>query len=134
MKNKVARRVCWLVIGCIDHTGAVLTRKVYDDERSYPDHSTLWPKVTHKRFRFIVRDWDIQVFGGNSRQMLTDEDFEAIDSRMRKILPLPLWVQKNDAWENAGRPYGRKGDKFNERWEAAHPAAREALALGSTTQ
>ncbi len=108
---------CWYVIGVIDSNDALHHHKVLDGE-SLPHHSDLWPHVHHKRWRFKVRDWDIDssVLAENS---LNEEDYARIDALMRKILVVPEWVRRGDAWEAAGRPHGRAGAKFDRDWEKA---------------
>ena len=108
---------CWQVIGIVDSYGAVHCEKLYGFDFS-ADHNTFW-RGRLKRWRFYVYDWklDTSCLGDN----LDPEDVEAVMNKMRKILPIPLWVQKNDAWEAAGRPHGKAGDKFEKSWNKAHP-------------
>lgn len=110
-------KTCHVVLGIVDSYGAVHCHKLYLEDRSHPDHVTLWP-VAQKRFRFMVRDWDIQK-SPLSAVDFTAEDCEAIQSKMRKILLVPEWVLKGEAWNAAGRPRGKAQERFNKKWDAS---------------
>lgn len=102
----------------MDSYGAIHYHKCY--ERDFgeighdPNHFDLWPMVT-KRWRFNVRHWELtkSVESG----AMTQEDYEVVEARMRKILPIPKWVARGDAWEAAGRPQGL--EKFEREFERA---------------
>lgn len=106
------------VVGVVDHTGAIHYRKVTADESHGDTHSKFWPNITHKRWRFLIREWDLKKsMMEQGPSALTLEDYDRILTLMRKILPPPLWVLEGDAWEAAGRPRDEAYDEFLKQWE-----------------
>src|SRR6476469_6248447 len=94
----------YLVVGYIDAYGAIHYKKVKLGEDAY--HDSLFPGQTHKRWRFIVRDWqlDQSVISGVK---LDSDDGAAVHALMRKILKPPDWFLQGEAWDAAGRPRGK---------------------------
>ncbi len=110
-------RQCWFVIGYIDAYGAIHHHKIYEgDLLADFTHEALWPEQTHKRWRFNVRHWDLDQSILSSVKLDSD-DGDMIVAKMRKILPVPKWVQQGDAWDAAGRPRGAAYDKWLTKWE-----------------
>lgn len=102
---------CDFVIGIVDAYGAIHYEKLSCNDRKSQFHAHYWPTQTHKRWRFKVRDWQLDD-SMLSEVKLNEEDAEKVEALMRKILKVPEWVLRGDAWEAAGRPRGEAYEKF----------------------
>ena len=119
----------WLVIGVIDSYDALHFHKVLDGERAAL-HDDFWPHIHHKRWRFKVRDWELDT-SIMTKGSLTEEDCERVEALMRKILVVPEWVRRGDAWVAAGRPHGKAAERFSDAW---HKAERERRLLAAAKE
>ena len=108
------------VIGVIDAYGAVHAKGIKLGA-SVQMHSSYWPEVHHKRWRFLVRDWDLQPGLGTKAADFTEEEIASIMRAVEKLAEKPYWVRKGEAWEAAGRPRGKAQDKFLKEWEKKNP-------------
>lgn len=108
----------WAVVGIIDAYGALHYRKCkLGDEIA---HEHYWPNQTHKRWRFDVSDWDLEVSVLSAK--LDEAEADAVLAEMEKVLIPPEWFARGKAWDEAGRPHGKKGDAFDRKWERTKPA------------
>lgn len=99
---------CWAVVGIVDSNGAIDYRKVPENECLYNYcHDHLWPTKTHKRWRFIVSEWELDqsILSANN---LTEEDQESIMTLMKKLFEAPNHVLEGEYWEALGRPRDEK--------------------------
>lgn len=103
----------WMVIGVIDSYGAIHLKKHFMGDTL--DHSALWP-TAQKRFRFVIKDWDL-LRSPLSKESISPEEAEDVIAAIRKILTPPEWVLRGEAWEAAGRPHGKAGDRFDRDYE-----------------
>jgi hypothetical protein len=110
----------WQFIGVVDSYGAVLSQPLYGFNNE-PTHEELWP-YAQKRWRFVISDWSINK-SILSKENLTDEDCEAVLSHMEKKAAhlKPRWARQGDAWDAAGRPRGKKYEKWLADWEEKNP-------------
>ena len=51
-----------------------------------------------------------------SQLPLSKEDVESIINKMYKIVEVPEFIRRGDAWDKAGRPRGKAGDRFDKDW------------------
>lgn len=110
---KELKTPAWIV-GVIDSYGAVHCKKVFMGGNKIM-HGSLFPSEHHKRWRFLVREWDLTVSPGSDS--LSPEDFEASLQAVKKIVSPPEWVLQGEAWEAAGRPTGEAYEKFLKNYE-----------------
>lgn len=111
--KKGPKTPAWIV-GVIDSYGAVHCKKVfYGDNRTM--HDSLFPDVFHKRWRLLVSQWDLSI--SPCSDALSDEDYEAVQRAVRRLVTPPAWVAENEAWDTAGRPRGEAYEKFLHDWK-----------------
>lgn len=104
------------IIGVIDHTGAILHRPLYGMDAYSFSHSTEWPTITHKRWRFLYNNWKLEN-SCLSSMVLTEAEFSDVEVFVRKHYTPPLWVIRNEEWEALGRPHsGKKYEEYEEKW------------------
>jgi hypothetical protein len=105
----------YCVIGCIDHTGAIHHKGIKLGERSM--HGDHWPGVTHKRWRFSVRDWELD-YSLRPGDKLTCTEAEDVIALIRKYYNPPAWVLEGEEWEALGRPRsGKAYEKHRRKWD-----------------
>ena len=106
------------VVGIIDANDALHYKIVKD--ATIETHDMLWPTQCHKRWRFWIhsRKIDTSVY---SLASLTIEDQDRIMELMKKILPVPRYERRTEAWDKAGRPRGKKYDKWLDKWDKENP-------------
>lgn len=116
------------VIGIIDHTGAIHYRKIASGNSDGDVHAKFWPNVTHKRWRFLIREWDLKK-STLDKESMNEEEYSAVMTLLRKILTPPIWVLEGEAWEAAGRPRGEAYEKFYKQWEKKKKKILKARGL-----
>lgn len=106
----------WLIIGIIDAYGAIHHQAIDRVNNQSQFHATYWPTAHHKRWRFILSEWDLQK-SVLSKDSFTPEEAEDIIAYIRKRYNPPLWVQQGDEWEALGRPHsGAAYEKHERKW------------------
>ena len=108
----------WLIIGIIDAYGAIHHQAIYCDRTPEQSqfHGTYWPNEHHKRWRFIVSDWDLQK-SCLSKDSFTRAECEDIEAYIRKRYRPPLWMLKGEEWEALGRPReGKAYERHERKW------------------
>lgn len=108
----------WLIIGVIDAYGAIHHQAIYHSRPNQSQcHEHYWPECHHKRWRFILSDWDLSK-SALSKEYLTADDARNIESYIRKRYTPPLWYLKSEEWESMGRPRsGKSYEKHEKKWD-----------------
>jgi hypothetical protein len=104
----------YLVIGYVDAYGAIHYKKLRLGDNNF--HGDYWPTVKSKRWRFLIKDWELSK-GIIGEVAITEAEAEDILALMRKVVKPPEWVLWGEVWEKAGRPYGDAQAKLREKWE-----------------
>jgi hypothetical protein len=107
----------WLIIGIIDAYGAIHHQPIYHGRPNQSQcHEHYWPDAHHKRWRFIMRDWDLSI-SVLSKDTITPEEAQDIEAHIRKRYTPPNWFLKGEEWEALGRPReGKAYEKFEKKW------------------
>lgn len=106
------------VIGIIDANDALHYRIL--DENSHDTHDSIWPLQSHKRWRFWIHSWQLDT-SVLSSDRLNMEDHDRIMKLVKSVIPVPRYERRLDAWESAGRPRGKKYDKWLDKWDKENP-------------
>lgn len=109
----------WLIIGIIDAYGAIHHHAIYSNSPNTESqfHEHYWPNAHHKRWRFIMSDWDLQK-SILSKDTITREEAEDIENYIRKRYTPPLWFLEGEEWEALGRPReGKAYERHQRRWK-----------------
>jgi len=115
----------YYVIGCIDSYGAIHHMPLCSGEEDEKTHQALWPTIAHKRWRFNIREWQLEN-SVLSKEDLTPEEVEDIYAFLRKHYTPPLWLIQGEEWEALGRPRsGTAYEKHCAKWEEIYKKARE---------
>ena len=82
-----------MVIGIIDSYDAVHYKKIMCDSSSDDMyHETHWPCVKSKRWRFNIREWQLEQ-SILSETKINKEDSDRIYALMEKICIKPMWMR-----------------------------------------
>jgi hypothetical protein len=110
----------YLVIGIVDAYGAIHHRLIPWGKSGELTHDHYWPTQTHKRWRFNLKEWqlDQSIFSTAKCNGLEPGEGEDIEAYIRKRFKPPLWVIRGEEWEALGRPRsGKAYERHEKRWE-----------------
>lgn len=111
----------YAVVGIIDSYGAIHHAPVsMGGECEFKTHETLWPGKSHKRWRFNLRDWQLEKSVLSALDM-TEAERDDVVALIRKHYKPPNWLIEGEEWEALGRPregadyrrHRRKWDRIN---------------------
>lgn len=107
----------WLIIGIIDAYGAIHHEAIYRDTNKSQFHETYWPDCHHKRWRFIMSDWELTK-SILSTDTITPEEADDIETYIRKRYTPPNWLLEGEEWEALGRPReGKAYERHCAKWD-----------------
>jgi hypothetical protein len=107
----------WAVIGIIDAYGAIHHRPIHFGDE-FKTHDFFWPNQTHKRWRLIISEWQLENSILTQENKLTPEEAEDVLAKCRKHYKPPLWLIRGEEWDAMGRPRsGAAYERFERRWE-----------------
>lgn len=113
----------WLIIGIIDAYGAIHHRAIDRVNNQSQFHETYWPEAHHKRWRFIISEWDLQK-SVLSKDTITREEAQDIEAYIRKRYTPPNWVLQGEEWEALGRPRsGKAYEAHCKKWDKIYGRA-----------
>lgn len=109
----------YCVIGVIDSYGAIHHHPICIGGECIT-HETLWPTITHKRWRFQLSEWQLEN-SVLSKENLTKEEGEIVTDFVGKHYKKPNWVLQGEEWDALGRPRsGKAYDKHCAKWDAIY--------------
>ena len=107
------------IIGIIDAYGAIHHRPLCLGQTD-KQHDYYWPEQTHKRWRFIISEWNLEN-SILSKETLTEVEADDIVALIRKHYTPPLWVIQGEEWESLGRPRtGASYERHIKKWETIY--------------